>query len=89
MRSHSHTALCDRDWVFYHEVVDYDVGGSAKRYLDMVFDMFDMSLIPRSAIESVMAKRVDDNSSDPVYFLYDDIVYLWMICDSCRLCSLN
>lgn len=89
MQPHAHIALCDREWFFYHEAIDYDIPSSMNIYLNMMFSIFDATEIPRGAIESVMYERIDTNSHNPIYFLYEDIIYLWMICDSCRLASLN
>lgn len=89
MQKHSHIALCDREWFFYYEAISFEIVDSIDKYLNLVFDIFDVENIPRGAVESVMYKRIDENSPNPVYFLYGEMVYAWFLCNSCRMISLN
>ena len=89
MKFHAHVALCDRNWIFLHESITFDVHQSMEDYLNVVYEMFDAERIPRETIKGLMVGRLDINSSEPIYFLSEKIVYLWVLCNKCRLSSLN
>jgi len=89
MNPHAHIALCDREWNFLYEAISFDTVGSVDKYLNLMFSIFNMNDMPRKAVENVMYDRIDQNSPNPVYFKYDEMVYVWMLCDSCRATSLN
>lgn len=89
MLPHTHISLCDEEWNFYYDYIDFDTVSSVPKFLDLVFNLFNPENIPRDAVEAEIYDRLDRKSSNPIYFQSGNILYLWVYCTKCKAASLN
>lgn len=89
MPPHAHICLSDENWNIYYDYVNHDIISSVPSFLNLVYNFFNPERIPRNIIEAKMYERLDQKSSDPIYFQSGTIVYFWIYCTGCKLSSLN